>query len=90
MAVDRVTEACAHLPLRPGWNCRDCGLPWPCAVKRAALSVEFRHDRTALVVYLAVCLTDAIDDFGRPGREPVGDLFERFLGWARRRHQARV
>ena len=62
-----------HVPSRPTWGCRQCGLPWPCAAAKAALTDEYRSDRLALLVYLAACHEEARADLNTSG------LYERFI-----------
>jgi hypothetical protein len=81
MSAHRVTDAHMHLPARPEWTCQDCGQPWPCVTKKTALIAEHRGGQTSLMIHLAFYLVDAIDDFGRPDRGPVPNLYLRFLGW---------
>lgn len=66
--------------MRPAWRCRGCGAHWPCQPARLALLVEYRQNRTALLVYLGALLAEAGDQLDHP----VG-LHRRFLGWARER-----
>ncbi|WP_308042526.1 flavin reductase [Micromonospora sp. PLK6-60] len=73
-----------HEAMRPLWRCRNCGAPWPCQPARLALLIEYRHDRTALLVYLGTLLVEARDQLGQL-HSPPPDLTERFLGWARAR-----
>jgi hypothetical protein len=82
MLTDSIMDHRLHPPARPGWNCQDCGQPWPCGFKRAALTAEYRDDRTSLLIYLAYFLVEAIDDFGRPDGGPLPNLYARILGWA--------
>lgn len=70
----------AHVAMRPAWRCRSCGAPWPCQPARLALLVEYRHDRTALLLYLGGLMAEATGQL--PGAR---DLHRRFLGWARGR-----
>ncbi|MGI5211675.1 hypothetical protein [Plantactinospora sp. CA-290183] len=74
-----------HLPQRPTWLCRTCAVDWPCLTARSLLTIEYANDPTALHIYLATMLYDAIDDLHRlhpnPGPDPAG-LHARFLGWA--------
>jgi hypothetical protein len=77
-------SAMMHRATRPAWDCEDCGEPWPCLDRRAALLDEYLSDRLALLIFLAGLMLDALEDFHRPGRGTVPDLCERFLGWARR------
>ena len=48
-----------HHPMRPLWRCRACGAEWPCQPARLALLVEYRADRTALLVYLSTLMAEA-------------------------------
>ncbi|TYB96321.1 hypothetical protein FXF53_22370 [Micromonospora sp. WP24] len=80
-----------HLPLRPLWLCRVCGQPWPCGRAKLALLTSYQGSRLNLLLYLAGCLHEAIDDLHRLNPSTTGDvrkLFDRFLGWPvrHRRH----
>ncbi|MFJ8581531.1 flavin reductase [Micromonospora sp. NPDC093277] len=75
-----------HLPMRPLWRCRVCGSDWPCQPARLALLVEYRNDRTALMLYLSALLAEAGAQLSQlNGEAPPEGLTERFLGWARAR-----
>jgi hypothetical protein len=75
-----------HVPLRPIWLCRACGHPWPCGEARLSLLVEYRGNRVALLIYLAVLHDEATEHLARLSPdEPPPDLTERFLTWARAR-----
>jgi hypothetical protein len=41
-----------HVPMRPLWRCRSCAAEWPCQPARLSLLVEYRGNRTALLLYL--------------------------------------
>ncbi|GLY96788.1 hypothetical protein [Actinoplanes sp. NBRC 103695] len=71
--------AVEHLPCRPEWRCQSCGDEWPCLEARIGLVVQSLTYRTAVLVYLALCLADAAADFAELGI--VSDLYDRFLGW---------
>lgn len=72
-----------HCAVRPVWDCITCGQPWPCAPAKVLLAEEYVDDRSALLVYLASCMLDALDDsFRHCGPEPAR-LYDRMLGWAR-------
>ncbi|MCX4473342.1 flavin reductase [Micromonospora sp. NBC_01655] len=75
-----------HLPVRPIWLCRVCGHPWPCGEARLSLLVEYRGNRTALLIYLATLKEEAATQLAQltPGTPPT-DLTDRFLSWARAR-----
>ena len=75
-----------HVPMRPLWRCRRCGAEWPCQPARLALLVEYRHDRTALLVYLSTLMAEAGAQLSQlNGSAAAADLTERFLSWARAR-----
>ena len=75
-----------HLPMRPLWRCRACGAEWPCQPARLALLVEYRADRTALLVYLSTLMTEAGAQLSQlNGHALPENLTERFLTWARPR-----
>ena len=73
-----------HLIDRPDWNCRVCGLPWPCPRARADLLVEFRAFPSVLTIYLSAQMYDALSDWLANGRPTPPDIYERFVSWARR------
>ncbi|HLL65953.1 MAG TPA: flavin reductase [Micromonosporaceae bacterium] len=67
-----------HLPVRPGWMCAACALPWPCPSRQRQLLAEYEGARVSLMLYLAGHFVDACADL--PGT-PAGTLYRRFLGW---------
>ncbi|SIN25651.1 flavin reductase [Micromonospora cremea] len=71
-----------HLPTCPTWRCAACGIAWPCSAAKLRLLAEYRHDRVALMVYLATLQAEAAEQL--TGMDPAG-LAERFLSWARAR-----
>ncbi|MFF5173085.1 flavin reductase [Micromonospora sp. NPDC000089] len=72
--------------MRPLWRCRACGAEWPCQPARLALLVEYRDDRTALLVYLGTLMQEAGDQLAQlNGHARPADLVDRFLAWARAR-----
>ncbi|MFF0722588.1 flavin reductase family protein [Micromonospora sp. NPDC003816] len=75
--------------MRPLWRCRSCGAHWPCQPARLSLLVEYREDRTALLVYLGLLMTEAHAQLSQlDGRLDPASLHERFLTWARAREPA--
>lgn len=72
-----------HMPCRPTWECRACGLPWPCAAAQADMRDEYEGAGLALAIYLSGCLADAIRDLRG---QPAPDLDQRFMGWRRNYH----
>lgn len=82
-AARRTLERSAeHVPQRPSWHCRTCGHAWPCTNARADLMAESTTCRTPMLVYLSLCLADASADLSPGGLPP--NLYDRFIGWARR------
>ncbi|MFC8848810.1 MULTISPECIES: flavin reductase [unclassified Micromonospora] len=81
-----MSHARPHLPVRPIWLCRACGHPWPCGAARLTLLVEYRGNRTALLIYLATLQEEATAQLTEltPATPPV-NLTDRFLSWARAR-----
>ncbi|MEU1683711.1 flavin reductase [Micromonospora sp. NPDC005707] len=71
--------------MRPLWRCRSCGAQWPCQPARLSLLVEYRGDRTALLVYLGTLMAEATEQLTRLNPDRVPDLHHRFLAWARAR-----
>ncbi|MFB9852019.1 flavin reductase [Micromonospora andamanensis] len=70
-----------HVPSRPTWRCRNCGVRWPCSAAKLRLLGEYREDRAALLVHLATLYAQASAELGDP-TSAVG-LFDRFVSWAR-------
>ena len=73
-----------HLPIRPLWVCRACGLPWPCAEARLLLRVEYDANPIDLAIYLSGLYHEAAHDLFRlnPHDGPTPrELFERFVAW---------
>jgi hypothetical protein len=60
-----------HNPQQPSWNCGACGNEWPCAHARADLIAESIAARTSVLVYLTMCLADAVAEFRRPDFGPT-------------------
>ncbi|MFG2060054.1 flavin reductase [Micromonospora sp. NPDC048871] len=74
-----------HVAMRPLWQCRNCGAEWPCQPARLALLMEYRKDRLGLLLYLGGLMVQARDQLSQLNPEHTPDLYDRFLGWARRR-----
>lgn len=79
-----------HLPLRPLWLCRACAAPWPCGPARLALIRGYADNTIGLCIYLCAALHHAVADLYRlnpnDGPDPAA-LFDRFIGWTRRRQE---
>lgn len=69
-----------HIAVRPSWECRRCGDPWPCTNAKAALLVEFRLFPSVLAIYMSAQMDDASRDFVTHGDQPT-DFYERFMSW---------
>ncbi|MFJ6169318.1 flavin reductase [Micromonospora orduensis] len=69
-----------HLPSRPTWRCRACGIAWPCSPAKLRLLAEYRDDHPALLVRLATLREEAAVHLGGSGS--WAELVERFTGWA--------
>lgn len=67
----------SHLPVRPSWDCADCGQPYPCSPARVQLAEDYDKAPIALSMYLAAMLHDA----ARETTAPPAELYERFLAW---------
>lgn len=37
-----------HVALRPSWNCRACGYPWPCVPAKRQLTAELSPTQLAI------------------------------------------
>ena len=70
-----------HVYARPSWDCAVCGQAWPCAIAKVELLEQYGRSRTALSIYLASCLHDAIDDAAAHGGRCPADLYDLMLGW---------
>ncbi|MFI5836713.1 flavin reductase [Micromonospora sp. NPDC051300] len=73
-----------HVPSRPTWRCRACGIAWPCSPAKLRLLAAYRDARPALLVHLATLWAEA--EAQRPARGGgAADRYRRFVGWARGR-----
>ncbi|NBE80895.1 flavin reductase [Micromonospora rubida] len=72
-----------HLPGRPTWRCRACGIAWPRSPSKLRLLGEYREDRAGLLVHLAALQVEAARELAEV--VPPARLAERFTGWARAR-----
>lgn len=69
-----------HVLARPCWDCAACGEPWPCDPAREALAASMGRG-TALTIYMHAYFQEAAAQ--EPPVGPVGELYDRFLAWAR-------
>lgn len=76
---DRV-DGDAHQPDRPGWDCRSCEQPWPCAPAKVRLGEAYAGDRPGLAVYMAGLYDQALAELQL---WPASDVFARFVAWTR-------
>lgn len=69
-----------HSPQRPGWDCEECGHPWPCAEGRAELL-----QKCGTTIELALVTWDAFEKavFDIGSVTPATVLYLRFVGWTR-------
>lgn len=74
-------SAAEHIAARPSWDCAACGRPWPCADARDDLRRQYAGSPTALSVYLASAMHDAIGDLPPDDRAASTELYARFLSW---------
>lgn len=73
-----------HAPHRPLWICRSCAHPWPCGEARVRLLREYAGARTALRIYLATRMHEAVQDLlalNRYEAPTAAEFFARFLAW---------
>jgi len=61
--------------------CNRSGEPWPCAIAKVHLTVEFDRFPSVLAIYMAAQMHDALLDLTVHGTSPPSDLYERFLAW---------
>ncbi|MGC5051974.1 flavin reductase [Micromonospora sp. DT48] len=71
-----------HVPSRPTWRCRACGIAWPCSPAKLRLLAEYRDNIPGLMVYLVTLREEAIEQLARlhPGTR-LPDLHRRFTDW---------
>ncbi|WP_433459674.1 hypothetical protein [Micromonospora sp. CA-248212] len=71
-----------HVPRRPEWTCRSCeqDTPWPCAPARVRLAEAYGRDRIGLSMYVGSLHAVAVIELPAI---PAGELYERFVSWAR-------
>lgn len=73
-----------HVPSRPTWRCRACGIAWPCSAAKLRLLAAYRGARPALLVHLATLWAEAeAERYASVGG--AADRYRRFVGWARGR-----
>ncbi|MFG1673445.1 flavin reductase [Micromonospora sp. NPDC049282] len=70
-----------HVPSRPTWRCRACGIAWPCSAAKLRLLAAYREARPALLMHLATLWVEA--EAERPARDGgAAARYRRFVGWA--------
>ncbi|MEV4713893.1 flavin reductase [Micromonospora sp. NPDC049374] len=71
-----------HVPSRPTWRCRACGIAWPCSSAKLRLLAEYRDNMPGLMVYLVTVREEAAEQLaGLNGGGPPVDLHRRFTDW---------
>ncbi|MEV6811759.1 hypothetical protein [Micromonospora sp. NPDC051296] len=71
-----------HVPSRPTWRCRACGIAWPCSAAKLRLLAEYQGNTPGLMVYLVTLREEAIEQLAE--RNPathLPDLHKRFTDW---------
>ncbi|MFF0720848.1 flavin reductase [Micromonospora sp. NPDC003816] len=78
------TPAREHVPSRPTWRCRACGVAWPCSTAKVRLLAEYRDNIPGLMVYLVTLREEAIAQLAaaKPATR-LPDLHRRFTDWVR-------
>ncbi|WFE37709.1 flavin reductase [Micromonospora sp. WMMD998] len=71
-----------HVPSRPTWRCRACGVAWPCSTAKLNLLAKYRQRKAELKADLLAQQETAADDLAEldGGRRPAG-LEDRFTAW---------
>ncbi|WP_233513899.1 hypothetical protein [Micromonospora craterilacus] len=71
-----------HVPSRPTWRCRACGIAWPCSAAKLRLLAEYQGNTPGRMVYLVTLREEAIEQLTE--RNPathLPDLHKRFTDW---------
>ncbi len=69
-----------HTARRPGWSCRGCSQPWPCAPARRRLAAEYADAPVSFALYMSGNYVEASRDLHGSGLL-VDDLYDRFIAW---------
>ncbi|MEW2377820.1 flavin reductase [Micromonospora sp. NPDC047812] len=71
-----------HVPSRPTWRCRACGIAWPCSPAKLLLLARYRGDMPGLMVHLVTLREEAAEQLAQqiPGAQST-DLHRRFTDW---------
>ncbi|MBQ1073077.1 flavin reductase [Micromonospora sp. C31] len=71
-----------HVPSRPTWRCRACGIAWPCSPAKLRLLARYRGDMAGLLVHLVTLREEAADQLAQQHPDaPSTDLHRRFTDW---------
>ncbi|MGC5054380.1 flavin reductase [Micromonospora sp. DT48] len=71
-----------HVPSRPTWRCRACGIAWPCSPAKLSLLAGYRGNMPGLMVYLVTLREEAAQQLAASdGGRPPTDLHRRFTDW---------
>lgn len=76
-----VTALAVHTPVRPSWDCRMCGKPWPCPQAMADLRAESWPYPSALKIYMSGQMFAALEDLSVSDVLRSAEIYERFLAW---------
>ncbi|MFG1777378.1 flavin reductase [Micromonospora sp. NPDC049051] len=71
-----------HVPSRPTWRCRACGIAWPCSPAKLRLLAKYRGDMPGLMVHLVELREEAAAQLAQQdaGTQST-DLHRRFTDW---------
>lgn len=69
-----------HLPERPSWDCRGCGLPWPCETARREAIDRYGVGTVGLGQWALEWLMEAAGELPQPHPR---ELWWRFVEWTR-------
>ncbi|MEU7995479.1 flavin reductase [Micromonospora sp. NPDC049060] len=71
-----------HVPSRPTWRCRACGIAWPYSPAKLLLLARYRGDMPGLMVHLVTLREEAAAQLAEhdPGVQST-DLHRRFTDW---------
>ncbi|GIJ25253.1 hypothetical protein Vqi01_04150 [Micromonospora qiuiae] len=71
-----------HVPSRPTWRCRACGIAWPCSPAKLRLLAQYEGNMPGLMVHLVTLREEAAEQLAQlnPGTYPA-NLHQRFTDW---------
>lgn len=71
-----------HIPSRPTWRCRACGVAWPCSTAKLNLLAKYRERGAELKAYLLRLHEEAASQLAElnDGQRPA-HLEQHFTAW---------